>query len=167
LAVVDFVMKLEERKKLKDFIYVRENFEGFLQNYDYLIKQIYEKHRDVQKSYKEISKFFEQLVIHLKGGLTLDDTLKQIISSPEFKYLTARDKEQLITSSTKEFNTNKKSEIFIKDALLSVPRCKICKGLIHRNSISIDHIQRQEDGGLATSDNGQITHPYCNTGYKN
>ena len=85
LAVVDFVMKLEERKKLKDFIYVRENFEGFLQNYDYLIKQIYEKHRDVQKSYKEISKFFEQLVIHLKGGLTLDDTLKQIISSPDFK----------------------------------------------------------------------------------
>jgi type II secretory pathway component PulF len=86
LAVVDFVMKLEERKKLKDFIYVRENFENFLQNYDYLIKQIfYEKHRDVQKSYKEISIFFEQLVIHLKGGLTLDDTLKKIISSPDFK----------------------------------------------------------------------------------
>jgi hypothetical protein len=72
------------------------------------------------------------LVIHLKGGITLDDTLKQIISSPDFKYLTARDKEQSITSSTKEFNTNKKSGWWI-----------------------------------ATSDNGQITHPYCNTGYKN
>ena len=167
LAVVDFVMKLEERKKLKDFIYVRENFEGFLQNYDYLIKQIYEKYRDVQKSYKHISIFFELFVIHLKAGKTIDDTLKQIISSPDFKYLTARDKEQSITSSTKEFNTNKKSEIIIKDLLRSVPRCKICNGLIHRNSISIDHIQRKEDGGLATLDNGQITHPYCNTGYKN
>jgi len=167
-AVVDFVMKLEERKKLKDFIGVRKIFEEFLQNYDYLIKQIYEKYnRDVQKSYKHISRFFDELVIHLKGGITLDDTLKQIISSPDFKYLTARDKEQSITSSTKEFNTNKKSEIIIKDLLRSVPRCKICKGLIHRNSISIDHIQRKEDGGSATLDNGQITHPYCNTGYKN
>ena len=167
LAVVDFVMKLDERKKLKDFIYVREKFEDFLQNYDYLIKQIYEKHRDVQKSYKHISNFFDQVVIHLKAGKTLDDTLNQIISSDDFKYLNILNKEKSITSSIKEFHTNKKSEIFIKDALLSVPRCKICKGLIHRNSISIDHIQRKEDGGLATSDNGQITHPYCNTGYKN
>jgi len=167
LAVVDFVMKLDERRKLKDFIYVRENFEDFLQNYDYLIKQIYEKHRDVQKSYKHISNFFEQVVINLKAEKTLDDTLNQIISSDDFKYLNILNKEKSITSSTKEFNTNKKSEIFIKDALRSVPRCKICNGLIHRNSISIDHIQRKEDGGLATSDNGQITHPYCNTGYKN
>ena len=167
LAVVDFVMKLNERKKLNDFIYVREKFEDFLQNYDYLIKQIYEKHRDVQKSYKHISNFFEQVVIHLKAGKTLDDTLNQIISSDDFKYLNIRNQEKSITSSTKEFNTNKKSEIIIKDLLLSVPRCKICKGLIHRNSISIDHKQRKQDGGLATLDNGQITHPYCNTGYKN
>jgi hypothetical protein len=167
LAGVDFVMKRDERKKLKEFIDVREKFEDFLQNYDYLITQIYEKHRDVQKSYKHISNFFEQVVIHLKAGKTLDDTLSQIISSDDFKYLNIRNKEKSITSSTKEFNTNKKSEIIIKELLRSVPRCKICNGLIHRNSISIDHIQRKEDGGLATSDNGQITHPYCNTGYKN
>ncbi|WP_442944301.1 HNH endonuclease signature motif containing protein [Nostoc sp.] len=66
-----------------------------------------------------------------------------------------------------DFNTNKKSEIYIKDALKNALKCKICNGLIHRNSISIDHIQRKEDGGLANLDNGQITHPYCNTGYKN
>ena len=109
LAVVDFVMKLNERKKLKDFIYVRENFEDFLQNYDYLIKQIYEKHRDVQKSYKHISNFFEQVVIHLKAGKTLDDTLNQITSSDDFKYLNIRNQEKSIPSSTKEFSTNKKS----------------------------------------------------------
>ncbi len=167
LAGVDFVMKRDERKKLKEFIDVREKFEDFLQNYDYLITQIYEKHRDVQKSYKHISNFFEQVVIHLKAGKTLDDTLSQIISSDDFKYLNIRNKEKSITSSTKEFNTNKKSEIIIKELLRSVPRCKICNGLIHRKSISIDHIQRKEDGGLATLDNGQITHPYCNTGCRN
>lgn len=166
-AVVDFVIKLDERKKLNDFIEVRQDFEYFLQNYDYLIKQIYEKHRDVHKSYKYISVFFEQFVIHLKAGKTIDDTINEIISSDDFKYLAVRNQTQSTTSSTKEFNTNKKSGIYIKEALMSVPRCKICNGLIHRNSISIDHIQRKEDGGLATLDNGQITHPYCNTGYKN
>jgi hypothetical protein len=33
-------------------------------------------------------------------------------------------------------------------------------------SISIDHKDRKEDGGLSTPENAQVTHPYCNTGYK-
>ena len=69
--------------------------------------------------------------------------------------------------SLKDFNTNNKSEIYIKDTLPNAPRCKICNGFIHKNSISIDHKQRKQDGGLANIDNGQLTHPYCNTGYKN
>ena len=68
---------------------------------------------------------------------------------------------------TKEFTDQVKSEIFITEALSSSIRCKICGGFIHRNSISIDHIKRKEDGGVGTRDNGQITHPYCNTTYKN
>ncbi|MFN6487262.1 MULTISPECIES: HNH endonuclease signature motif containing protein [unclassified Nostoc] len=89
------------------------------------------------------------------------------MTSNDFQYLTIRTINQETHSSTQDFNTNKKSEIYIKDALQNAQKCKICQGLIHRNSISIDHIQRREDGGLASVDNGQITHPYCNTGYKN
>jgi Protein of unknown function DUF262/HNH endonuclease len=166
-AVVDLAMKLELLKKLNDFIDVREKFEEFLLKYDHLIRQIYEKHKDVQKSYKPISNFFQQIIAHLKTGKTIDDIIKQITSSNDFKYLMVRNLEQQTTSYTKEFNTNKKSEIYIKEALQNAPKCKICSGLIHKNSISIDHIQRKQDGGLATLDNGQITHPYCNTTYKN
>lgn len=71
------------------------------------------------------------------------------------------------SSQSTEFNTGKKSAVFIKESIASAPRCKICGGLIHRNSISIDHIERKKDGGTASIDNGQITHPYCNTGVKN
>ena len=70
-------------------------------------------------------------------------------------------------SFSKDFDKNQKSEIFLNEALQNPPKCKICNGMIHKNSISIDHIQRKADGGFATSDNGQITHPYCNTTYKN
>jgi hypothetical protein len=70
-------------------------------------------------------------------------------------------------STSKDFNTSQKSAVYMKSALQNAPTCKICNGFIHKNSISIDHIQRKQDGGLATLDNGQLTHPYCNTGYKN
>lgn len=168
LAVVDFVINLERDKQINNFIKVREDFEKFILEYDYIIKQIYEKYRDVHKSYKSLSRFFKQAIAYLEAGKK-NETINEIISRENFKYLTVKTNNISPPNilSTKDFNTDKKSEIYIRDVLQNAPRCKICNGLIHRNSISIDHIQRKEDGGLGTVNNGQITHPYCNTGYKN
>ena len=33
-------------------------------------------------------------------------------------------------------------------------------------SISMDHTVRKQDGGTDSPDNMQLTHPYCNSGYK-
>ena len=33
-------------------------------------------------------------------------------------------------------------------------------------SASYDHIVRRENGGLGDTENGQITHPYCNQSIK-
>jgi hypothetical protein len=66
-----------------------------------------------------------------------------------------------------DFNENTKSEIFIGSALKNANKCKLCEGYIHVNSISIDHIERKEDGGVGVPGNGQITHPYCNSTLKN
>jgi HNH endonuclease len=165
--VVDFVMELEKRKKLNEFIEIREKFENLLLNNDYLIKQIYEKYRDVQKSYKIVSYFFQEVIAHLRNGKSEHDTVKEIASTDKFKYLNVRELTMQIDSQIKDFDKNQKSEIFLNEALQNPPKCRICNGLIHKNSISIDHIQRKADGGCATVENGQITHPYCNTTYKN
>lgn len=167
-AIVDFVMKIDQSKKIDDFIKVREKFEKFVIDYDNLIQQIYIKHRDVQKGYKWLSKFFQEVVNNLAKEETIDQTINKITSLPDFSYLAVHNiTPQQTDSFAKDFSTDKKSEVYIKDALKSVPRCKICNGFIHKNSISIDHKQRKQDGGLANVNNGQITHPYCNTGYKN
>ena len=52
----------------------------------------------------------------------------------------------------KSFSKNVKSEIFLRTALQSAPKCKICNGLLHQKSISIDHIIRKEDGGTGSID---------------
>lgn len=131
------------------------------------MKKIYEKHRNNKKSYKKISKLFWEIINNLKTGKTIDDTIQAIISTNDFNYLTINAVNQNISTSQRDFKTNSKSEIYIKDTLPNAPRCKICNGFIHKNSISIDHKQRKQDSGLANIDNGQLTHPYCNTGYKN
>ncbi|BAZ44746.1 hypothetical protein NIES4102_17630 [Chondrocystis sp. NIES-4102] len=166
-AVVDFVMELDKRHKINDFIDVRSTFEEFILKYDYLIQQIYRKYRSTQKSYPHISKLFLKIVLNFKIGKTIEESIKEIVSSNEFSYLALQNVPQQSESISKDFSTNQKSAIYMKEALQTAPRCKICSGLIHRNSISIDHIQRKQDGGLAILENGQLTHPYCNTGYKN
>jgi len=166
-AVVDFVMELDKQRKIDSFIDVRDKFEEFILKYDYLIQQIYRKYRSTQKSYPHISKLFLQIVLALKAGKTIDESVKEISASPDFSYLALQNILQESDFVSKDFSTGQKSAIYMREALRTAPICKICGGLIHRNSISIDHVQRKQDGGLATLENGQLTHPYCNTGYKN
>jgi hypothetical protein len=165
-AMVDFVMMLEVHKDTNNFIEVRDKFEEFIIEYDYLVQQIYRKHRSSLNSYKHISSFFRYIVTALKEGKTIQESINEIMSRPDFKYLALQKMTEKATSK-KDYSSGIKSAVFIKEALRNANRCSICKGYIHRNSISIDHVQRKRDGGLATMDNGQLTHPYCNTGYKN
>ncbi|MDO6819457.1 DUF262 domain-containing protein [Zobellia sp. 1_MG-2023] len=164
-SIINFVIDIEKRKKLNDFIKVRAGIENIIWNYDYLIQQINRKYRSAQASYPHISSFLKRCMELLNEEKSEFDVIK-LLSQSEYDYLTIESKEFEETSSS-DFNTNRKSAVYIKDAIESAPKCKICGGLIHRNAISIDHIDRKEDGGLGTVDNGQLTHPYCNTGYKN
>lgn len=66
------------------------------------------------------------------------------------------------------FSDETKSKIFIQSTLKQSLKCPLCKGYIDTNkSASYDHIIRRSDGGLGDSQNGQITHPYCNQSLKN
>ena len=165
LAIVSFILELEKRKKLSNFISVRSDFEKMLLDQDYLIQQINRKYRSAKNSYIPIMNFYFEILKKLNEGKNISSAINEITQTESFNYLTLQ--VETINTKTKTFSTEKKSAIFIKEAIKNAPRCKICNGLIHRNSISIDHKIRKEDGGTANLDNGQITHPFCNTGIKN
>lgn len=59
-----------------------------------------------------------------------------------------------------------KSGIVMHELLLKELVCAVCGGRIPSQAISLDHVKRVQDGGKATVENAQITHPYCNTGIK-
>lgn len=167
LAITDFVARLSQRKKIDNFIKVRPRFESIILEYDYLSQQINRKYRTAQKSHPYISRFFEQIADALQLKINDQDILKQIQSTDEFSYLSLQKPTAKRGSVGKKFDTGAKSAVYLREVLKSAPKCSICGGYIHRNSISIDHIERRRDGGSSSSENGQLAHPYCNTGYKN
>jgi hypothetical protein len=73
-----------------------------------------------------------------------------------------------LEGAARNFTDEAKSAIYLRQSLVNALTCPICNGLVDTNkSASYDHIRRKSDGGMGDSDNGQITHPYCNTAIKN
>lgn len=165
-AILDFVMHLEKENKLNDFIIIRESMEEILLNYEFLVQQIVRKYRQSKGAYKYIKKYYIAIMENLLNGNSVDETIKAIINSEEFSYLKTalKDEEEI---KCKKFSKERKSLAFIVESIKNANRCAICNGLLHKNSITIDHKQRKSEGGLATLDNAQLAHPYCNSTYKN
>jgi 5-methylcytosine-specific restriction endonuclease McrA len=62
----------------------------------------------------------------------------------------------------KDFTSERKSAVYLRQAINTAPNCGICGARVHIRSISIDHIQAKHDGGVAAVENSQLSHPFCN-----
>jgi len=164
-ATVIFLMELEERKKLNEFIKVRAAFESILHDFDFLVQQIQRHYRSSIGSYPYIKDYFFKIIDLLNNGVLKDEVINELRNDANFHYLTIHTDDIVVTS--KDFTRERKSAVYIRDAIKSALKCHICNGYIHKNSITIDHIDRKEDGGVGSIDNGKIAHPYCNSTIKN
>jgi 5-methylcytosine-specific restriction endonuclease McrA len=104
------------------------------------------------------------MVLLLKG-MNAQEVIRELIEDVKYKYLTRF--HETITEPGPDFSRETKSEAFIREALASALQCKICGGYIHRNSMTVDHINRKQNGGLGSIENAQLAHPYCNSTVKN
>lgn len=164
-AILGFIKHIKKTNKLNDFTSVRETFESFIYKYDYVIDQINRSLRTTKKSVPVLTNFYIDVLEYLKDGNSSEDTISKLLSSNLYpKFLLEQEEENVVNA---DFNANRKSEVFIKQAFPNAMKCPICGGLLHVNSISIDHKIRKEDGGSSEASNGQATHFYCNTTYKN
>ena len=139
-ATVSFVMELFARKKVNDFIKVRSMFEEAIIENDYLVQQITRKFRSAKASAPHIRDFYFALLDLLNNGIKPDSLIPTVIQNPAFDYLTLQQEVPDITSQ--EFSSRRKSAVFIREAITLTPRCKICGGYLHKNSITVDHIKR-------------------------
>lgn len=165
MAVIATILEYEQKDAFKDFVKVRRSFEEFLLTHRILVNQVTNKYGSGAKSYVRLHQLLSWIVSQLVEGADEPEILKRMAEHADFSFLQPA---EISTSNYGEtFGNDAKSAVFLRDALKEPLRCGICEGLIHRNAISIDHVLRKSEGGLGDPDNGQLTHPYCNTTIKN
>lgn len=165
-AIIVFAKELSESRKLKIFTKHRVEFENIIIKSDIVIQQIVRKARQANIAVVPLVRFFHAILEKLVSATNVDDILVELGKSNEFSYINLDEIHQSDTDST-SFSKSTKSAAYLAEAISSAPRCKICGGILHPKSISIDHKIRKEDGGTSSFDNAQLSHPYCNSTYKN
>lgn len=158
LAVVSFIQELIQKDELASFTVHRAQIEEFLVGKNAPGQQILSRYGGWKRSLDPIQKLLRQIFDGLKGGKTEQEILDMISS------LGAGASNNEAAKSDKWKET--RSAARIKASLDSAQRCAICQARLVILHASDDHIQRRADGGHSGHENAQLTHHYCNHGFK-
>lgn len=157
LAVVDFVKDLISKNELIRFTKSRKLFENFLSGNSMVVKELLGRHGGWKKSLKPVRTMLDLLFDGIKSGKDLQEIEKEIVEKLNLKTADAGD--------SADWRTTKAAAKRL--ALLeSSHECPICKARLQIADASYDHIDRVQDGGINSVLNTQLTHHYCNHGYK-
>lgn len=164
LAIVELIRHFDMKDFYKKFMKVRLSFEKYLLKNKQIANQVTLKYGSGRKGYRQLEEVLFTIINHFLDGET--DELVTTKLKDKYNYLNFDNPESYDTNSA-EFSDGIKSAIFMREAIQNSVKCSICQCMVHKNSISFDHIERVSDGGKGNADNGQIAHFYCNTTIKN
>ena len=163
LNVITWLNDLEKRDKLHTFRRLRGRFEDLILDHPTLIKPSTNKLGTGSRTRKTMVGVLDRTLVLL--GETNDNAAVWDALSREFKALHRDEDEQ--AEAAKRGTAGGAFDLSVKNAttladLRSVPRCKLCGGLKHRNGITLDHEEKRSDGGSSSLDNSRWVHPICN-----
>jgi Protein of unknown function DUF262 len=160
LAVVGLIKDMIANDELVKFTTHRAKFEEFLIGQSGIGKAILSKYGGWKKSVAPVKKMLRSILDGLAEGKSesqIETELSTLFSVPE-------PDSELQMSGDKWRET--KSAARIRATLSSASRCAICKARLVIADASDDHDERRVDGGKSTLQNHQLTHHYCNSGFK-
>ena len=159
------IVELERSNRLPHFTRVRGQLEKFLVANRPLLNQVIRKFGTKESGTKHLGGFYRDVLKLLSDGVSAAEMPTTLSAKPEYSYLQPEESPYGGVAPTK-FSTQVKSGLVVQELLAEAHHCPICEGLVPHQAISVDHIERREDGGLSIPSNARLTHPYCNTGYK-
>lgn len=164
LAIVELIKDFETRDFYKKFMQVRFPFENYLLRNKQISNQVTLKYGSGIKGYRQLKEVLKTIIDFFLAG-DIDEIVTKKLKD-KYIYLNFDNTESYETDS-QDFSEGIKSAIFIREAIANSVKCRLCNCMVHKNSISFDHIERVADGGKGMADNGQIAHFYCNSTLKN
>ena len=85
--------------------------------------------RSVENSYPHIKDFYFAVINELMLKKNSAQAVEKLLKTLKYKYLSLQSEVDEVTSD--EFTRERKSAVYIYDALSSTGKCKICNGYIH------------------------------------
>lgn len=158
LAVVAFVQELIQKGELVKFTMHRAQLEEFLVGKGNLGQQILSRYGGWKRSLEPMKNLLRKILDGLADGMSEAEIYASVSNlGGEIGHET-----QTRTDTWKET----RSAARIKASLDTAHRCAICKARLVLAHASDDHVKRRADGGLSGIENAQLTHHYCNHGFK-
>jgi len=163
LAAIKFFSGLGHSNLLIDFTDQRHEFEEFLVHHRHYINQLAKSKGSRTRPVDSLVALYEIVLREVKKGSDHSQIVKALKEDERLKDLEdIRDEDR----PRKKFSKEVRSAAYLKSAVEGPIRCDICRARMRSKTISADHRIRVEDGGLGTADNLQLTHFFCNSGYK-
>jgi hypothetical protein len=162
LALISEKLRVNDQTYFKKFTKSRENVETFLLENKSILGIVLQNLSRGQRVNKMRDLFM----------FLIDEISKGDVVTPERAIehlgLQGRILDVKAIQEAPKFTDDTKSMVFLQQALKGAIRCDICSGYLDPNkSVSYDHKKPIREGGTGDSSNVQLSHPYCNTGYKN
>ncbi len=168
LASLRFSKELKQNNKQREFTDVRREFEEFLVRHKHFINALGHSKGSRMRPVESLLTMHRIILEAMLYGIKTDaELILQLQANEQLTVLKAIPEEETQPEAQpKRFSKSVQAAAVIRDTLASRARCTVCGARLAPFSRSKDHKQRLEDGGSASLDNLQFTHPYCNTGYK-
>lgn len=165
LAIISFIHYLTENKgRIFQFCEFRAEFEEFLLSEEDIIKFILGKFGGWTKSVPAVLEMYKTILDGLSAGKRGPAIRTLLIENPRFQGLSGL--MELAGYANSKIVRETKIAVARRELLNNAVRCAICHARLPSTAFSRDHMIRAEDGGRGTVENTQLTHPYCNTGFK-
>lgn len=158
LGVVAFIQELIQRDELVKFTMHRAKLEEFLVGKEKVGQQILSRYGGWKRSLDPIKQLLRQILDDLVVGKSDAEILGEI------KKLGGGSEQRESAKGDPWKET--RSAARIKANLSGAPRCGICHARLLLSHASDDHIQRRAEGGHSGESNAQLTHHFCNHGFK-
>jgi len=167
LATSTFFEDLDKRNGLFAFTKVRKPFEDFLVEHKEALSLLVHRLGSGGRSSGWLQIYMERVLEGFTSGKNGAQIQDELSRDDELGFVTVpRSKAERPSGNASSFSPGTKTAAFFAAALPQGTRCSICGALVHKNSITFDHIQRVQDGGGPEAGNAGVSHPYCNSTFK-
>jgi HNH endonuclease len=164
LAILQFLKDIIDGNSLVDFCHHRKAFEDFITDHKIYINQLTLKYGSMAKGYRQVRDYYRCVFDAISLGKSREEITSILSSHDRFQILVKE--RPILSSRSKAFSAETKQWKLIADTLAGALLCGVCGAKVDNKSMHLDHIDPKSLGGLATGDNSQWAHPYCDSTYK-